>query len=195
MRVAGVLYVILCLICLFAGGKFLGLFGNKVGVFEIVDAHSATHFGKRLSSHFASGFAAAAQHVEYGGYVLFESVTAFADRCQFFFEHVDEQLFDSAVAETAASIVVFQLLKILIVGGVSFEMLVANESIEIDERAVAFEMSRVAYVEVLWVGVHTFDFLSHFFSGVGEVDAVAERFAHLCLSVGARQAQASGIVG
>ncbi len=49
--------------------------------------------------------------------------------------------------------------------------------------------------EMLGVGVHAVDLLLDLLGGVGEVDAVAQRLAHLGLAVGARQTLAYSRVG
>ncbi len=74
-------------------------------------------------------------------------------------------------------------------------MLIGAESIQIDEGAVAFEMSRRVDGEVLGVGIHALDLLGEFFGCVAEVDTVAERFAHFSFAVGSGESQAGSIVG
>ena len=90
---------------------------------------------------------------------------------------------------------VFQFVEVGIFGQVTLKVFRAAECVEVCKHGVAFHVARVVYVYVRGVGVHRTYFLFYLVGSVGKEYAVAERLAHLCLSVGSGQAQASRIVG
>ncbi len=89
----------------------------------------------------------------------------------------------------------FQFIQIWIFGQVEAEVFGTREGIQISEYGIALYFARVLHAQVVGVGVHAADLLFHFLGSVGKVDAVAQRLAHFCFTVGSRQTQASGIVG
>ena len=74
-------------------------------------------------------------------------------------------------------------------------MLRAAEGIQIGEDGVALHLAGVLHPQVAGVGVHGHDLLLDVLRLVGEVDAVAQRLAHLGLAVNARQTQTGGVLG
>ena len=87
-----------------------------------------------------------------------------------------------------------QLVQRRVVGQIFREMLGAAEGIEVGEHRVALHLARVFDAQVVGIGIHPHDFLLHLVGAVREVDAVAERFRHLGLAVGARQTHADRIL-
>ena len=74
------------------------------------------------------------------------------------------------------------------------EVLRAAERVEIGEYRIALDMPRIGDLNMQWVGIHAHDFLPHLLLAVCEVDAVAERLAHLGLAVGTGKAPAGIVV-
>ena len=73
-------------------------------------------------------------------------------------------------------------------------MLRFTESIQISKDSITLKFTRVGYFDMGRVSVHTLHFLFHFIGSIGEINAVAQRFTHFCLSVRTRQPQTSSIV-
>lgn len=69
-------------------------------------------------------------------------------------------------------------------------MLIRAESIEVLKNSIVFDVAGVADIDMVRVGKHAHDFLFDGFRVVGEIDAVAERFAHFVFAVGAGEAAA-----
>ena len=136
-----------------------------------------------------------AEYVVDGRNIFLPVLAAFADWCEFFLEYAEEQLLDRSVAYAAACVVVLEHLEVLILGQVLGEVLVAAERVQVDEGAVAFEVSRRVDCEVLGVGVHRVDLLLDFLGSVGEVYAVAQTLAHLGLAVGSGEAETGSVGG
>ena len=88
-----------------------------------------------------------------------------------------------------------ELVEARVFGQELFEVLGAAEGVEVDEYGVVLDVARVLRADVQRVGVHRHDLLAYLLGLFGEVDAVAERFAHLRLAVGAGEAQAGLVVG
>ena len=88
-----------------------------------------------------------------------------------------------------------QLVERRIVGQELGEVLGAAESIEVGENRVALDLAGVLDPQVVGVGVHAHDLLLQFVGRIGKIDAVAQRFGHLGLAVGARQTHARRVVG
>ena len=88
-----------------------------------------------------------------------------------------------------------QFVEARVLGQELLEIFGAAEGVEVDEYGVVLDVARVLRADVQRVGVHRHDLLAYLLRLFGEVDAVAERLAHLRLAVGAGQAQAGLIVG
>ena len=73
-------------------------------------------------------------------------------------------------------------------------MLVAAEGGQIDEHGVVLRVAGILASNVGGVGVHGHDLGLHILLRVGQIDAVAQRLAHLGLAVDAGQAQAGLVV-
>ena len=87
---------------------------------------------------------------------------------------------------------VFHLVKVGVFGQKFSKMLVCAERIKIGENNIALRVPRVAYLQMLRVGIHlAVDLLFYNCRRVGKIDAVTERFAHFGLSVNAGQAALS----
>ncbi len=76
---------------------------DEVGVVEIVDSHGMAHTVEGVGGGGARFLAALAQHFVYGRDILLVLLTAFADGGKSLFKHIEQQLFDSAVAYTGCS--------------------------------------------------------------------------------------------
>ena len=70
----------------------------------------------------------------------------------------------------------------------------AAESVQIDEYGVILDLTGVFHAEVVRVGEHGHDLLFDLVRVLAQIDAVAERLAHLGLAVDAGQAQAGLVV-
>ena len=68
------------------------------------------------------------------------------------------------------------------------------ECVEVCEDGITFNLSRILHAEVSRIGIHTHDLLLDFFRFFGQIDTVAEWFAHLGFTVSTRQTQAGSIV-
>ena len=87
-----------------------------------------------------------------------------------------------------------ELVEVLVLRQELGEVLRAAERIQIGEDGVALHLAGVLHPQMAGVGVHGHDLLLDVLRFIGQVDAVAQRLAHLGLAVNARQAQA-GVVG
>ena len=90
---------------------------------------------------------------------------------------------------------ILHLVKVLVFQAVLLKVLVFRESVEISEDRVPFHLTGIFHPQVVLIGVHRLHFLPDFLFGIREVDAVAERLAHLRLAVGAGKAHAGGVAG
>ena len=68
------------------------------------------------------------------------------------------------------------------------------EGIQVSKYGIAFNLTRVLYAQMVGVGVHALHFFLNLVGGIGKVDTVAQRLAHLGFSVRTRQAQTGCIV-
>ena len=72
----------------------------------------------------------------------------------------------------------FHRVEILVFRQEPREMLSLRECVEVSEDGVSLYGARIFHAQVVRIGKHRHDFFSHVFRRVGQVDAVAERFAH-----------------
>ena len=119
---------------------------------------------------------------------------ALPDRPQLRLKHIVQELLYLDIAQPAARIVRLELVQILIIRKELLKMLRTAERIQIDEYRIAVYLSRILHTQVVRVGKHRHDFFLDLIRLIRKVNAVAERFAHLCLSVNTRQTQACLIV-
>ena len=87
-----------------------------------------------------------------------------------------------------------QFVQIGVVRQVFGKVLIIAEGVQIHEHRVALGLAGVADLQVVGVGEHTHDLGADVLRLVGQIDAVAQGFAHLCLAVGAGQTQAGLVV-
>ena len=127
------------------------------------------------------------QYVVDLGDVLLELSTTLAHGLEELVEHLIEELLALHIAQTAATVVILQLVEVLVLWPEVGEVLVAGEGVEIGEDGVALHMAGIVEVDVLRIGVHRAHLLPDVIGRVREVDAVAERLRHLLLAVGAWQ--------
>ena len=171
------------------------LLTNQLLVVEIVDFHGAAHFVHRLGGCLACARDSLLQNVVDFGNVFLKLTTTLTHGLKELVEHFVEEFLALHVAESAAPIVVFQLVEVLVFGPEVAEVVVGGESVEVGEYGVALDVARVVEIDVLGVGVHRAHLLPHFVGGVAEIDAVAERFRHFLLAVGAREATRREVFG
>ena len=88
----------------------------------------------------------------------------------------------------------FQFFQGRIVGQVTLEVFGAAEGIQVSKYGIALNLTRVLYAQMVGVGVHALHFFLNLVGGIGKVDTVAQRLAHLGFSVRTRQAQTGCIV-
>ena len=89
----------------------------------------------------------------------------------------------------------FHLRKAGIVGQVSAEMLVLAKSVEINKRGIVLRISRIGDFQMVGIGIHSHDLALDFVSGIGKINAVAERFAHFRHTVRPGQTEAGFVFG
>ena len=89
---------------------------------------------------------------------------------------------------------ILECVQILIIRQIFCKMLRPAESIEIGEHGIPFHLSRVLHPDVPRIREHTHHLLLHHIGRVRKIDAVAQRLAHLRLSVSSRQTEAGCIV-
>ena len=74
-------------------------------------------------------------------------------------------------------------------------MFVLTEGVQVSEYGVALQTAGIGDLQVIGIGEHVHHLLLDLSLGVGQVDAVAQRFAHLGLAVCAGEAAADLILG
>ena len=90
---------------------------------------------------------------------------------------------DFYVTQTASSVMSFEFVEILVVGQKLGKMLVGCKCVKIREHGVPFHLAFILDTKVIGVGKHRHNFRLYLVGRVRKVNAVAERFAHLCFSV------------
>lgn len=162
---------------------------HDAAVGKIVDPHGLLHARKRRVRPFARARGAGAQDVVHAVDIRLPPGARGADGGERLLEHLDEELLARAVAQAAAAVVVLHLLKVCIGGQVFGEHAVAAERIQIREHHVALDVAGVLDAQVLRVGEHpAVDLALDGLCIVAQIDAVAQRLAHLGLAVHAGQA-------
>lgn len=160
---------------------------------EVIDHHRVADPGEGRRGA-ALGFGAAFfQDLEHFGFPLLPVRTALPDRAKLFLHHAVQEFLHGDVAEAAALIVFFQFVEVRVVREVLGELFVPAEGVEVGEDGVAFHMARITLLKMGRVGVHRHDLLPDGFLVVREVDAVAERLAHLGFAIDARKAEAGAV--
>ena len=154
--------------------KALCLFCDEFCVVKIVDAHGVPYFFKSLCAYTACLLCAFLEDFVYARNVFLVFFASLSYRLKTVVEHVIEKLLACAVAKTSLCVMCFQLIEIFIFWKEFLKVRVKAECVEISEDCVAFEVTRLFDMDVLWVSVHGVDLLLQFFRRVGEVDAVAE---------------------
>ena len=162
---------------------------------EVIDHHRVAD-PCECRSGAALGFGAAFfQDLEHFGFPLLPVRTALPDRAKLFLHHAVQEFLHGDVAESAALIMFFQLVEVRVVRQVLGELLVPAEGVEVGEDRIAFHMARIALLQMSRVGVHRHDLLPDGFLVVREIDAVAEGFAHLGLTVDPRETETGAVGG
>ena len=141
---------------------------------------------------FCSGF----EDIVNRGDVLFPFCAAFADWVKGFLEHVDEELLAGSVTETSAAVMLLHLVEVLVVGQILGKVVVGAEGVEVGEHHVALGVAGILDSQVSRIGEHlAVDLLFDGLGGVGKINAVAERLAHLRLAVYAGQTALGFVFG
>lgn len=174
--------------------ELLGLRADKFFVIEIIDSHSTPHLCKSLSGYRPRCLCPFPEHLIHARNILLELFPALTDRFQFRLQYGIQELLYLHIPESASSVVVLQFVQAGIVRQEFREMFRPAECIQICEHRVPFDLPRVFYLYVSRVREHAHHLFPDIFLGIGQVDAVPERLAHLGLSIGPRQAQTGGIV-
>ena len=166
------------------------MFPYEFRIIKVVDSHSFTYICKSPGCLCACNLATFAENLIHLRDILLVDVASFTDRLEYVLHDVEEEFLACAVSEASPAIMSLHFLKVLIVRKEFCKMFIGAECIKIGEYDISLDFSRVSDLKVTTVGVHAVDFLFHFLGCVGKVDAVAERLAHLGLSVSAREAAA-----
>ena len=167
---------------------------QKIAVFEVVDLHRATHLAERFGGgRLGTGATRLQDLVDLLGAAL-PIGASLADRRELRLHDVAEKLLDLDVAEPAAAVMLFQRFEILVFREELREMLVPRECVEVDEHRVPLGVTGILAAQVRRVGEHRHDLGLDFLRRIREVDAVAERLAHLRLAVDAGQTQAGAVL-
>ena len=114
----------------------------------------------------------------------------FPDRGQELVQHVEQEFFYLYISQAASGVVFLQLVQVLVFRQVLFKILITAEGIQVLEHGVAFQMTRVADLQVSRIGVHSHDLLFQHVLRIRQVDGISQRFTHLRLTVRARQSHA-----
>ena len=115
--------------------------------------------------------------------ILLIFMTTVPDRLQRCLKNAVQELLDLHVAKTAAAVVILELIQICIVRKKLFKMLRLNKGIQIRKDRIAFDLSGILDPEMIRIREHAHDLLLDVIRLLGQVDAVAERLAHLLLAV------------
>ena len=161
---------------------------------KIVDLHGVLDLGQGIGRGGLRRLGALPQHVHHIAEVLFQLLAAITDRLQRLLQDVVQELLDLHIAQAAPLIVGLQLVQIGVVRQVFGKVLIIAEGVQIYEHRVALGLAGVADLQVVGVGEHTHDHGADVLRLVGQIDAVAQGFAHLRLAVGAGQTQAGLVV-
>jgi hypothetical protein len=111
-------------------------------------------------------------------------------RSQELVQYGEKEFLDLDIAEAASPVVSFEFVKILILRQIFLERIRLDESIQLCEYCVAFDLARILYSQMSRVCEHGHDFLAECLLIVRQIDSVAERLGHLGLTVCSRKSQA-----
>ena len=78
----------------------------------------------------------------------------FPDWCQRILEHGVQELFDLDVAESAASVMILELVQIPVFGQELFEVLRPAEGVQIRENRIALALAGIVDIQMPRVGIH-----------------------------------------
>ena len=189
----GVQPLFFCFLLLFSAKTF-GLFGYQVRIVEVIDLHGTAYIVQCSGSRFTSLLTAFFQHVVDSRYILFEFLAAGTDGLQCFLHVGIREVFLFYTAQTATLVVSLQLVEIGVIRQIAFKVFGAAECVEVSKYGIAFHLTRILYTKVIRDRLHAAYFFLYFVSGVTQVDAVPQTFAHFRFTVRSRQTQAGGIV-
>ena len=162
---------------------------------EIIYLHSFLYLAHSLSRTLTGFFSTLLQHVINIVHVLCELFTAQSDRLKLLLHYVVEELLYLHITKTAALVVLLQLVKVLIIGQITFKVLICAECVKIGKYRVTLNMTGVRNLYMERIGEHTHYFCLDVGGAVCKVNSVAERLAHLCLAVRAGQTHTSLVFG
>ena len=173
---------------------FYYLLLQQIVIRKVVDPHGLADIGEGGGGGLFGHGAALLQDLHDFRQALLPLLAAGADGLQFGLHDGVQELLDLHIAQAAALIMRLELVEVLVLRQELGEVLRAAERIQIGEDGVALHLAGVLHPQMAGVGVHGHDLLLDVLRFIGQVDAVAQRLAHLGLAVNARQAQA-GVVG
>lgn len=117
-------------------------------IVEVVDLHRCAYFLERLSGGAFGLLAALAQNFVYARYVLLPLMAAFAYGAQYRLQDVVQELLYLDVAQTAALVMLLQLLYAGILGPELGEVLGRGECLQIYEHRVALDLAGILHTQV-----------------------------------------------
>ena len=82
---------------------------------------------------------------------------------------------------------ILQFIQILIIRQIFFKMFICTECIQISENGISFYLSRIRYLQMIRICIHSHDLLSYFFLGIRQINTVTKGFTHLCFSIRSRK--------
>ena len=115
--------------------------------------------------------------------ILLIFMTTVPDGLQRCLKNAVQELLDLHVAKSAAAVVILEFIQICIVRKELFKMLRLYKRIQIRKDCIAFDLSGILDPEMIRIREHAHDLLLDIIRLLGQVDAVAERLAHLLLAV------------
>ena len=166
----------------------------KFTILKIVDFHCTAYIGKSIGSNGTGVVASLLQESIYLGDFSLPLFAACAYGSKFLFEDGNEESLNLDITKTTTTVMSFQFIKVRIFGKIFLKMFGTAEGIEIGENGIAFNLTRILHAEVVRVGVHSHNVLTELLGCVGQIYAVSERLAHLCLTVGSRETQTGSVV-
>ena len=110
---------------------------------EIIDLHSLLDLAHSLSGTLTRLFGTLLQHIVNVIHILRKLLTAQSYRLKFLLHYVVEELLYLHIAKTATLIMLFQLVKILVIGQITFKMLVCAECVKVGKYRVALDMTGI----------------------------------------------------
>ena len=116
--------------------------------------------------------------------------SSLAYRSQELVEHCEEELLDLYVSESAPLVVSLKFVKVFIFRQILLECIRFAERVKVCEYGISFYLARILYSEMARICEHRHHLLAQSLFIIRQIDRVAERLRHLCLSVCSRKSKA-----